>query len=111
MRPSLLVIARVTTRLEPSSDNSTSSTAIPAAGLPLWVSSTWVDSRPCTLSRSSDAVQMFSPYTHVQEVNGEVRAGLREIVDVAMVDGVPAFIFVNNRLEGNSPGTIIAITE
>jgi uncharacterized protein YecE (DUF72 family) len=59
----------------------------------------------------ADAVQMFSPYTHVQEVNGEVRAGLREIVDVAMVDGVPAFIFVNNRLEGNSPGTIIAITE
>jgi uncharacterized protein YecE (DUF72 family) len=58
-----------------------------------------------------DAVQMFSPYTQVQEVNEEVRSALREIVDVAMVDGVPAFVFVNNRLEGNSPGTIVAITE
>ncbi len=58
-----------------------------------------------------DAVRMFSPYTQVQEVNHDVRAGLREIVDVAMVDGVPAFVFVNNRLEGNSPGTIIVITE
>ena len=58
-----------------------------------------------------DAVRMFSPYTQVQEVNEEVRAGLREIVDVAMVDGVPAFVFVNNRLEGNSPGTIVANTE
>ena len=58
-----------------------------------------------------DAVRMFSPYTQVQEINEEVRTGLREIVDVAMVDGVPAFVFVNNRLEGNSPGTIVAITE
>jgi hypothetical protein len=30
---------------------------------------------------------------------------------MAVVDGTPAFIFVNNRLEGNSPGTIVAITE
>jgi uncharacterized protein YecE (DUF72 family) len=58
-----------------------------------------------------DAVRMFSPYDRVQEVNEPVRRGLREIVDVAMVDGLPAFIFVNNRLEGNSPGTIISITE
>jgi hypothetical protein len=58
-----------------------------------------------------DAVRAFSPYTQVQEVNNEVRAALREIVDVAMVDGVPAFVFVNNRLEGNLPGTIIAITD
>jgi uncharacterized protein YecE (DUF72 family) len=58
-----------------------------------------------------DAVRMFSPYTQVQEVNEEVRAGLREILDVAMVDGRPAFVFVNNRLEGNSPGTIVAVTD
>ena len=30
------------------------STATPSAGLPLWVSSTWVDKRPYTPSRSSD---------------------------------------------------------
>jgi hypothetical protein len=58
-----------------------------------------------------DAVRMFSPYAQVQEVNEEARTGLREIVDVAMVDGMPAFIVANNRLEGNSPATIVAITD
>jgi uncharacterized protein YecE (DUF72 family) len=58
-----------------------------------------------------DAVRMFAPYARVQEVNEEARAGLREILDMAMVDGRPAFVFVNNRLEGNSPGTIVAITD
>lgn len=58
-----------------------------------------------------DAVRMFSPYDRVQEINEPVRRALRELVDVALVDGQPAFIFVNNRLEGNSPGTIVAITE
>lgn len=58
-----------------------------------------------------EAVAKFAPYTQVQEVNEPVRKALREIVDIALVDGVPAFVFVNNRLEGNSPGTIITITE
>jgi uncharacterized protein YecE (DUF72 family) len=58
-----------------------------------------------------DAVREFAPYTHVQEVNHPVRRALRELVDVALVDGRPTFIFINNRLEGNSPGTIVAITE
>jgi uncharacterized protein YecE (DUF72 family) len=58
-----------------------------------------------------EAVKAFAPYESVQEVNEPVRQGLREIVDMAVVDGTPAFIFVNNRLEGNSPGTIVAITE
>lgn len=58
-----------------------------------------------------DAVRKFAPYTSVQEVNEPVRQALRELVDIAMVDGTPAFIFVNNRLEGNSPGTIVAITD
>ena len=58
-----------------------------------------------------DAVQKFAPYAGVQEVNEPVRQGLRELVDGALVDGTPAFIFVNNRLEGNSPGTIVAVPE
>ena len=33
---------------------------------------------------------------------------LRELIDVALVEGRPAFLFVNNRLEGNSPGTIVS---
>lgn len=58
-----------------------------------------------------DAVKMFSPYTKVQDPNPTVRLGLRELLDVALVDGLPAFLFVNNRLEGNSPGTMVAVTE
>jgi uncharacterized protein YecE (DUF72 family) len=58
-----------------------------------------------------EAVQNFAPYNQVKEANEPVRHALRELIDVAMVDGRPAFVFVNNRLEGNSPGTIVAITE
>ncbi len=58
-----------------------------------------------------DAVRQFAPYDRVQEVNEPVRRGLRELVDLARVDGRPAFLFVNNRLEGNSPGTIVSITD
>jgi uncharacterized protein YecE (DUF72 family) len=58
-----------------------------------------------------DAVRQFTPYDRVQEVNEPVRRGLRELIDMALVDGQPAFIFVNNRLEGNSPGTIVSITD
>ena len=58
-----------------------------------------------------DAVRQFAPYDRVQEVNEPVRRGLRELIDIARVDGRPAFIFVNNRLEGNSPSTIISITD
>ena len=57
------------------------------------------------------AVEQFAPYRRVQEVNEPVRDALRELIDIAQVDGRTAFIFVNNRLEGNSPGTIVAITE
>jgi len=58
-----------------------------------------------------DAVRQFAPYDRVQEVNEPVRRGLRELIEIARVDGRPAFIFVNNRLEGNSPGTIVSITD
>ena len=58
-----------------------------------------------------EAVKSFAPYKQVAEVNQPVRQGLRELIDVALVDGNPAFVFVNNRLEGNSPGTIVAITD
>ncbi|MEP6713947.1 MAG: DUF72 domain-containing protein [Terriglobia bacterium] len=58
-----------------------------------------------------EAVRLFSPYDRVQEVNQPVRSAMRELIDIAMVNGQPAIIFVNNRLEGNSPGTIVAITD
>lgn len=57
-----------------------------------------------------EAVRAFSPYDRVQDVNEPVRTALRELINIAQVDGRPAFIFVNNRLEGNSPATILSIT-
>ncbi len=58
-----------------------------------------------------EAVRDFSPYTEVKDVNKSVRGALRELVHRARVDGRPAFVYVNNRLEGNSPGTIVVVTD
>ena len=58
-----------------------------------------------------EAVRLFSPYESVQEPNEEVRSALRRLLARAQERHEAAYIFVNNRLEGNSPGTIEAITE
>lgn len=58
-----------------------------------------------------DAVRMFAPYDRVLDVNEPVRGALRELLSIARVEGRPAYIFVNNRLEGNSPGTVVSITD
>lgn len=58
-----------------------------------------------------DAVKMFSPYAELREVNESARQGLREIMQVARAERKTAFLFVNNRLEGNAVGTIVAITD
>lgn len=58
-----------------------------------------------------DAVRKFQPYREVQEPNEPARTGLKEIVKQARAAKQPAFIFVNNRLEGNAPQTIAAVTE
>lgn len=58
-----------------------------------------------------EAVKFFSPYDRIRDVNETVRRGLRELVHIAEADGRPAFIFINNRLEGNSPATIVAVTD
>ena len=58
-----------------------------------------------------EAVQVFSPYTEVKDPNPGVRASLREMIRIAQDKQTTAFLFVNNRLEGNAPATIIAITE
>ena len=58
-----------------------------------------------------DAVQLFSPYTEARDPNPEVRASLRDLIRIAQDKQTTAFLFVNNRLEGNAPATILAITE
>lgn len=61
--------------------------------------------------RYEDAVQRFQPYRAVQQPSMAARTGLREIVKQARERREPAFVFVNNRLEGNAPETIAAVTE
>lgn len=57
------------------------------------------------------AVKSFEPYRSVQEENPGARDALKAILARAKRIKQPAFVFVNNRLEGNAPGTIDAITE
>ena len=47
----------------------------------------------------------------MQEVYEPARKGLRELIHIARDEHRITFIFVNNRLEGNSPGTIVSITD
>jgi uncharacterized protein YecE (DUF72 family) len=57
------------------------------------------------------AVRLFSPYQSVQEPNAEVRNALRNLLLRAKKRSEETYIFVNNRLEGNAPDTIAAITD
>jgi uncharacterized protein YecE (DUF72 family) len=56
-----------------------------------------------------DAVNLFSPYREVQEPNQEVRNALRNLLIRSKRRAEETYIFVNNRLEGNAPGTIEAV--
>ena len=58
-----------------------------------------------------EAVQLFSPYSEIKDANLDVRRSLRELIHIAQDKQMTAFLFVNNRLEGNAPATIIAITD
>ncbi|MDR3719224.1 MAG: DUF72 domain-containing protein [Bryobacteraceae bacterium] len=59
----------------------------------------------------ADAVAKFQPYERVQEPNPGARAALKELMDRASRSRQLAFLFVNNRLEGNAPGTIEAVID
>ena len=56
-----------------------------------------------------DAVQQFTPYDRVQDENPEARDALRALIRRMREERRAAYIFVNNRLEGNSPETIRAV--
>jgi uncharacterized protein YecE (DUF72 family) len=55
------------------------------------------------------AVEKFSPYKQVQDPNPDARQALRALISRARERREPSYIFVNDRLEGNAPGTIEAI--
>jgi uncharacterized protein YecE (DUF72 family) len=56
-----------------------------------------------------DAVKIFSPYDQVREENPEAREALRALIKRMREERRAAYIFVNNRLEGNAPETIRAV--
>ncbi len=55
------------------------------------------------------AIQKFSPYSEVRDPNPETRRAVIKLVMQALRAQGKAYIFVNNRFEGHSPGTISAI--
>ncbi len=57
------------------------------------------------------AVQAFEPYKQIQEPNSGAREAIRRIAERAWKTRQPAYVFVNNRLEGNAPGTIEAVAD
>jgi uncharacterized protein YecE (DUF72 family) len=57
------------------------------------------------------AVALFTPYERVQDANPEVRASMRVLIGRAREDKKFLFLFVNNRLEGNAPLTILSVVE
>ncbi len=55
------------------------------------------------------AVAAFQPYQRIQEENPGAREGLKDLIEKSRGKKQTAFLFVNNRLEGNAPQTIQAV--
>jgi len=55
------------------------------------------------------AVKMFEPYKEVQQPDHSTREALKNLAEESLQIGRRAHVFLNNRLEGNSPGTIEAV--
>lgn len=58
-----------------------------------------------------DAVDAFSPYDQVLDPDPGVRLDLVRLAELALAASVPAYILVNNRLEGSAPITILAVAQ
>jgi uncharacterized protein YecE (DUF72 family) len=55
------------------------------------------------------AVKLFEPYREVRQPDPSTRDALRQVAERASRTRQRAYIFVNNRLEGNAPATISAV--
>ena len=90
-------------------------TAMPTIGQQLQLS--WTFPAPFTVARAlltpgrtyARAVKTFQPYDRIKEPDPEVRADLVKLIVEATRRHIEALVLVNNRLEGNAPGTIKAI--
>lgn len=58
-----------------------------------------------------DAVAAFTPYAEVRDPNPEARRSMRALIGRAREEKKALFLFVNNRLEGNAPLTILSLVE
>ena len=58
-----------------------------------------------------ESLQRFEPFSEIKEPNEEVRRAIRELLRRAKARTEPIFVFVNNRLEGFTPGTVEAILD
>jgi uncharacterized protein YecE (DUF72 family) len=58
-----------------------------------------------------EAVKAFAPYREVQDPNPEGRESMRMLIGRARENKEFLFLFVNNRLEGNSPTTILSLVD
>ncbi|SPE27415.1 conserved hypothetical protein [Candidatus Sulfopaludibacter sp. SbA3] len=58
-----------------------------------------------------EAVKSFAPYSEVQDPNPEARESMRVLIGRARENKEFLFLFVNNRLEGNAPTTILSVVE
>jgi uncharacterized protein YecE (DUF72 family) len=61
--------------------------------------------------RYADAVQLFEPYERIREPAPEVRRDLVRLVELTERRRMETLVLVNNRLEGNAPGTIRALAQ
>lgn len=57
----------------------------------------------------AEAVQRFSPYDRIREPNPKVRRDLVRLARTAAALRLPAYLLVNNRVEGSAPLTITAV--
>jgi uncharacterized protein YecE (DUF72 family) len=58
-----------------------------------------------------EAVETFAPYREVQDPNPEARESMRVLIGRARENKQFLFLFVNNRLEGNAPSTILSLVD
>jgi len=57
------------------------------------------------------AVAAFSPYSEMRDPNPEARDSMRALIRTAREEKKLLFLFVNNRLEGNAPLTILSLVD
>jgi uncharacterized protein YecE (DUF72 family) len=58
-----------------------------------------------------EAVARFAPYREIQDPDPQARNSMRVLIGRAREDRTMLFLFVNNRLEGNAPLTILSLVE